>query len=36
PVTVATKRAGGDGPSIGNWMSNLLSPIDASSVPPPS
>mmetsp|Transcript_49615 Transcript_49615/g.55401 ORF Transcript_49615/g.55401 Transcript_49615/m.55401 type:complete len:192 (-) Transcript_49615:147-722(-) len=35
PVTVATKRSGGDGPSIGNWMSNLLSPIDTSNIPPP-
>lgn len=36
PVEVATKRAGGvaksDGPSLGNWISNVLSPIDASQV----
>lgn len=36
PVEVATK--GGPkstGPSIGNWISTLLSPVDASKVPPP-
>jgi hypothetical protein len=32
PVEVATKRTGTDGPSIGNWFSNLLSPLDASNV----
>mmetsp|Transcript_3710 Transcript_3710/g.7090 ORF Transcript_3710/g.7090 Transcript_3710/m.7090 type:complete len:198 (-) Transcript_3710:228-821(-) len=35
PVEVATKRLAGaktDGPSLGNWISNLLSPIDASQV----
>jgi len=37
PVQVAVKGKGGksDGPSIGNWISNLLSPVDASGVPPP-
>lgn len=37
PVQVAMKGKGGksDGPSIGNWISNLLSPVDASDVPPP-
>lgn len=35
PIQVATKRSGSTGPSIGNWFSNLLSPVDASSVPPP-
>jgi len=38
PVQVAMKgnaTGGNDGPSFGNWMSNLLSPIDASGVPPP-
>lgn len=36
PIEVATKnspRAGGL--SIGNWISTLLSPVDASKVPPP-
>lgn len=35
PVEVAVKGLGGkktDGPSIGNWISNLLSPVDASEV----
>ena len=33
PVEVANKGgAKSDGPSIGNWISNLLSPIDASQV----
>jgi len=32
PVEVAVKNAGGSGPSVGNWLSNLLSPIDASDV----
>lgn len=38
PVEVAIKGAGGttDGPSIGNWISTLLSPIDNSQVKPPS
>mmetsp|Transcript_22519 Transcript_22519/g.48773 ORF Transcript_22519/g.48773 Transcript_22519/m.48773 type:complete len:190 (-) Transcript_22519:118-687(-) len=37
PVQVAMKGQGGqsDGPSFGNWISNLLSPVDASGVPPP-
>lgn len=37
PVQVAMKGQGGssDGPSFGNWMSNLLSPVDASGVAPP-
>jgi len=36
PVEVATKGgAKSSGPSIGNWISNLLSPIDASGVAPP-
>eukprot|EP00550_Attheya_septentrionalis_P005789 CAMPEP_0198285590 /NCGR_PEP_ID=MMETSP1449-20131203/4847_1 /TAXON_ID=420275 /ORGANISM="Attheya septentrionalis, Strain CCMP2084" /LENGTH=182 /DNA_ID=CAMNT_0043983059 /DNA_START=103 /DNA_END=651 /DNA_ORIENTATION=- len=37
PVEVAIKGSPkSSGPSIGNWLSNLLSPIDASNVPPPS
>ncbi len=32
PVEVAVKSTGGTGPSVGNWLSNLLSPIDASEV----
>jgi hypothetical protein len=32
PVEVAVKRNVSTGPSLGNWMSNLLSPIDASNV----
>lgn len=37
PVQVAMKGKGGnrDGPSFGNWMSNLLSPVDTSGVAPP-
>lgn len=37
PVQVAMKGQGGssDGPSFGNWISNLLSPVDASGVAPP-
>jgi hypothetical protein len=36
PVEVAKKGAAKQsGPSIGNWISTLLSPIDASKVPPP-
>jgi len=35
-VTVAMKNQGASsGPSIGNWISNLLSPVDASGVAPP-
>ena len=37
PIEVAMKgKGGGDGPSFGNWMSNLLSPVDSSGVPPPT
>lgn len=32
PVEVAVKSSGSTGPSVGNWFSNLLSPIDASNV----
>lgn len=32
PVEVAVKSNASTGPSLGNWMSNLLSPIDASNV----
>ena len=33
PVEVAVKGgAKSDGPSLGNWISNLLSPVDASQV----
>ena len=32
PVEVASKSNASSGPSLGNWMSNLLSPIDASNV----
>mmetsp|Transcript_43008 Transcript_43008/g.104011 ORF Transcript_43008/g.104011 Transcript_43008/m.104011 type:complete len:196 (-) Transcript_43008:2182-2769(-) len=32
PIEVAVKRNSSTGPSLGNWMSNLLSPIDASKV----
>ena len=32
PVEVAVKRTSSTGPSLGNWFSNLLSPIDASNV----
>ncbi|KAL9191065.1 hypothetical protein ACHAXT_000771 [Thalassiosira profunda] len=36
PIEVAVKGGGqSSGPSFGNWMSNLLSPVDASGVPPP-
>lgn len=36
PVQVASKGgAKTGGPSIGNWISNLLSPVDASGVAPP-
>jgi hypothetical protein len=36
PVEVATKgSAKQSGLSIGNWISTLLSPVDASKVPPP-
>lgn len=38
PIEVAAKGGGANtGPSIGNWISNLLSPVDASAVqqPPP-
>ena len=37
PVTVAVKNGPKSrGPSLGNWISNLLSPIDASKAAPPS
>ena len=32
PVEVAVKSTGSTGPSVGNWLSNLLSPVDASNV----
>ena len=36
PIQVAMKGQGASsGPSIGNWISNLLSPVDASGVAPP-
>lgn len=36
PIEVATKNAPrAQGLSIGNWISTLLSPVDASKVPPP-
>lgn len=36
PVQVAMKgQAASSGPSIGNWISNLLSPVDASGVAQP-
>lgn len=35
PVEVAKKESRSSGPSLGNWISNLLSPIDASQTPPP-
>ena len=38
PIQVANKVLGGgssSGPSFGNWISNLLSPVDASGVAPP-
>eukprot|EP00565_Helicotheca_tamesis_P006164 CAMPEP_0185723784 /NCGR_PEP_ID=MMETSP1171-20130828/509_1 /TAXON_ID=374046 /ORGANISM="Helicotheca tamensis, Strain CCMP826" /LENGTH=148 /DNA_ID=CAMNT_0028391537 /DNA_START=205 /DNA_END=651 /DNA_ORIENTATION=+ len=35
PVEVASKTGKSAGPSIGNWISNVLSPVDASKVPPP-
>eukprot|EP00957_Ditylum_brightwellii_P051660 3917561-Ditylum_brightwellii.AAC.1 len=35
PVEVAKKTGKIAGPSIGNWISNVLSPVDASKVPPP-
>ena len=36
PVLVASKSMGNaSGPSFGNWMSNLLSPVDASGVAQP-
>ena len=37
PIQVAMKGQGGaQGPSIGNWISNLLSPVDASGVAAPT
>lgn len=35
PVEVAMKQTKVAGPSVGNWLSNLLSPIDASAATPP-
>ena len=36
PVEVAVNDGGkSEGPSIGNWISNLLSPVDNSAVAPP-
>lgn len=36
PIEVAVKGgAKSSGPSVGNWISTLLSPVDASAVPPP-
>jgi len=35
PIEVATKSTKVPGLSVGNWISNLLSPVDASKVPPP-
>jgi hypothetical protein len=34
-IEVAVKSGQDTGPSVGNWISNLLSPIDASSATPP-
>ena len=37
PIQVAVKGQGNTaGPSLGNWISNLLSPVDASGVSQPS
>jgi hypothetical protein len=36
PVEVAVKTSKQAGISVGNWISNLLSPIDASKTSPPS
>ena len=36
PVTVAAKQMNTAGPSIGNWISNVLSPVDTSKTAPPS
>ena len=36
PIEVAVKQTKVAGPSIGNWLSNLLSPVDASSSSTPS
>lgn len=35
PVEVAKKGGSKQGMSVGNWISNVLSPVDASKVPPP-
>lgn len=35
PVEVANKNMNTAGPSIGNWISNVLSPVDASKTQPP-
>jgi hypothetical protein len=36
PIEVAVKSTKVEGLSIGNWISTLLSPVDASKTPPPS
>eukprot|EP00980_Cylindrotheca_fusiformis_P007379 scaffold1525_cov142-Cylindrotheca_fusiformis.AAC.179 len=36
PVEVAMKSRKSAGPSLGNWISNVLSPVDNSKTPPPS
>lgn len=36
PVEVAMKSTKSAGPSIGNWISNVLSPVDDSKTAPPS
>ena len=38
PIEVAKKNANGktEGPSIGNWLSTLLSPVDAGAAFPPN
>jgi Family of unknown function (DUF6523) len=35
PVEVAMKQTKVAGPSVGNWLSNLLSPVDTSGASPP-
>jgi len=35
PVEVAMKQTKVAGPSFGNWLSNLLSPVDTSGTAPP-
>lgn len=36
PIDVAVKSTKVQGLSIGNWISTLLSPVDASKIPPPT